>query len=46
MRDHYDPAYRRASAGSRDLGEIVMDGDVDRAAEAISASLSRRERVA
>lgn len=48
MREHYDPAYRRASAGSRDLGEIVMNGgadaDLDRAAEAIADSLSRWER--
>ncbi len=40
MREHYDPAYRRASAGARDLGEITMDGgaesDLDRAAEAVA----------
>ncbi|MNJ39265.1 tRNA 2-selenouridine synthase [compost metagenome] len=47
MREHYDPAYRRASAGARDLGEVAMDGgaevDLDRAAAAVVISLSRWE---
>ena len=48
--EHYDPAYRRMSA-RRDRPIIsrvemaeVSDAELDRAADAISASLSRRER--